>query len=164
MYIYIEPREELIWLTHTSIECGTLTVPANKVRVDNRTSGFVGGGAVNVVGRNVVAYRLGRIDGRRVAIRAAVTHLVRIRIAVRTNLIEFRFLVGIQYNSRLHQQYLPIVVVVQLVTTRRRWGVKHRAVWCSVVLSPHLRTMETHLVLNLLALLLGHPAEFYSCK
>jgi len=57
-----------------------------------------------------------------------------------------------------------VVVVMQLVAARGRLGVVDGAVWCRVTLGPHLGLVEADLVLDLLALLLGHPAELYSCK
>lgn len=57
-----------------------------------------------------------------------------------------------------------VVVVLQLIAARGRLCVVHRAIGCRIALGTHLGTMETHLILNLLTLLLGHSAEFYSCK
>lgn len=56
-----------------------------------------------------------------------------------------------------------VVVVMQLIAARGRLCVVHRTIGGRIALGTHLGPVEAHLVLDLLALLLGHPAELYSC-
>lgn len=68
-------------------------------------------------------------------------------------------------NCIIFRYTAPIVVVVlQLIAARGCLCVVDGAIGCRIALCTHLGTMETHLILNLLTLLLGHSAEFYSCK
>jgi len=67
-------------------------------------------------------------------------------------------------HSRFGHTAPVVIVVMQLVAARGRLCVVYGAIRCRVALCPHLGPMEAYLVLDLLALLLGHPAELYSCK
>lgn len=76
-------------------------------------------------------------------------------------------LLNSQMIKRLHSPsiaLLPIVIVMQLITARRYLCVKDRTVGRRVALGSHLGSVESHLVLHLLALLLWHSPEFDRCN
>lgn len=103
---------------------------SNKVRVDDCTPWFIGCCTVHIVRRDVVAHVLLWRHRGRISVRAAVAHLIRIRIVAgvvvgrgREDTARLKSISALE--QRRGRGHSPIVVVMQLIAAGWDLCVKH---------------------------------------